>query len=287
MDGIIKRFGLKIFASDGQTVLLDDKGILQTWQEGRADNVDEDSPLVLSVYLPPETRSIRSALLRFRRQPFRAYSTGAASGGAFTTPSTGGHRHRMFKWLGWNESEVVLLKETVGAGEHSHDSAGTHDHGGIAQSGGDPPHTHVIYPHGAHQHPSADVHKHVYQMPLMTEWECQGVTGPWDKIGLNVLTSTSDDLWTYEASGAHTHEIDPHTHAIEYGIFTSTLPRNITIKINSIERTTALGGPFNADQSSLNIANFLQVGQWNTVEIGSDMLGRIDATVFIQALMGV
>ncbi|MFA5536759.1 MAG: hypothetical protein WDA53_06295, partial [Bacillota bacterium] len=243
MDGIIKRFGLKIFASDGQTVLLDDKGILQTWQEGRADNVDEDSPLVLSVYLPPETRSIRSALLRFRRQPFRAYSTGAASGGAFTTPSTGGHRHRMFKWLGWNESEVVLLKETVGAGEHSHDSAGTHDHGGIAQSGGDPPHTHVIYPHGAHQHPAAGRHGHA-----STTEHYHNVTLPDHR----------------HAVSDHAHAVNNHIHDMEYGIYTSTLPLNVTIKVNGADRTNVLGGPFSADQSSLKIANFLQVGQWNT-----------------------
>jgi len=31
----------------------------------------------------------------------------------------------------------------------------------------------------------------------------------------------------------------------------------------------------------------LSVGQWNTVQIGSSRLGRIDSTVFIQAKMGV
>ena len=81
MGGATKRFGLSVKAQDGATTLLDDRGLLQTWQEGRADNVQNNYPLVLNVYLPSETRSIGRALLRFRRQNFRAYSAGAASGG--------------------------------------------------------------------------------------------------------------------------------------------------------------------------------------------------------------
>ena len=46
---LAERFGVKIVAADGQTVLLDDRGILQTWQEGKADNVDQYYGLVLNV----------------------------------------------------------------------------------------------------------------------------------------------------------------------------------------------------------------------------------------------
>lgn len=273
MDGIIKRFGLKIFASDGQTVLLDDKGILQTWQEGRADNVDENSPLVLSIYLPPETRSIKSALLRFRRQPFRAYSTGAASGGGHTTPSGGGHSSGPFGQLLSTTSvadryslfSTYIPDYTDIRDAHQHDSAGSHDHGGTTH-GGPGDHQHTIWSHGSHQHPAAGRHGHA-----STTEHYHNVTLP------DHRHSVSD----------HAHTVNDHTHDIKYGIYTSTLPQNTNIKINSIDRTASLGGPFNADQVSLNIANFLQVGQWNTIEIGSSRLGRIDATVFIQALMGV
>lgn len=88
---------------------------------------------------------------------------------------------------------------------------------------------------------------------------------------------------------SHTHIISDHIHGIIYGIYEGTSPTNITIKINGTDRTSILGGGtgFNSDQSNLNITSYLSIGQWNTIELGSSQLGRLDATVFIQALMGV
>lgn len=43
---------------------------------------------------------------------------------------------------------------------------------------------------------------------------------------------------------------------------------------------------FSSSQNGINIAQYLSTGQWNTIELGSTRLGRIDATVFVQALMG-
>jgi len=84
------KFGLALWNKTGDTIILDEDGIMQTWQEGRTDNVQSGYPLVLNLYLPSETQSIKRAILRFKRMAFRAYSTGAASGGGHTTPSGGG-----------------------------------------------------------------------------------------------------------------------------------------------------------------------------------------------------
>jgi len=302
MDGATKRFGLNVKAQDGATTLLDDRGLLQTWQEGRADNVQNNYPLVLNVYLPPETRSIRRALLRFRRQNFRAYSTGAASGGGHVTPSAGAHRHRVFEWTGGGIWEDVMYTSTglagshdhPSAGSHQHEGAGSHDHGGTTY-GGPGNHQHVIYAHGYHQHPaagshshgSAGSHSHQQVVTLMRTWDCQDVNGRWQNIGIGSPATNISDIWTYEAAGSHTHTVNDHTHPISYGIYISTLPTSITVKINGVDRTSALGGPFNSDQANLDISSYLVIGQWNTIELGSSQLGRIDATVFIQALMGI
>jgi hypothetical protein len=302
MDGATKRFGLNVKAQDGATTLLDDRGLLQTWQEGRADNVQNNYPLVLNVYLPPETRSIRRALLRFRRQNFRAYSTGAASGGGHVTPSAGAHRHRVFEWTGGGIWEDVMYTNTrvagshdhPSAGSHQHEGAGSHDHGGTTY-GGPGNHQHVIYAHGYHQHPatgshshgSAGSHSHQQVVPLMRTWDCQDVNGRWQNIGIGSPATNISDIWTYEAAGTHTHTVNDHTHPISYGIYISTLPTSITVKINGVDRTSALGGPFNSDQANLDISSYLVIGQWNTIELGSSQLGRIDATIFIQALMGL
>lgn len=283
MDGIIKRFGLKIFASDGQTVLLDDRGILQTWQEGRADNVDNASPLTLSIYLPLETRSVRQAILRFRLQNFRAYEKAAASGGGADVTSASGGGDIVTSSSGGGATitsggggavtkttEVegftpgVAQETTLGAGGHNHGiPAGTT----LAIAGGGfvvwspiPDHSHALYRH----HHVIELGNHAHVVNISSHQHNVSVPN-------------------------HSHEVTvpAHTHDLNFGIYTSTSAQGVTIKINGVDRTTALGGPFNASQSHINIAPYLSVGQWNTIELGSSRLGRIDANVFIQAMMGV
>lgn len=285
MDGEDERFGGKFIAADGSTVLVDDQGLMQTWQEGRADNLDQTYPLVLNLYLPVETRSIKRAILRFRRLPFRAYSKSNASGGDYDdTTASGGYygdttddggqiTYTVAGWVGYTGSSGDY---TYGDGGHRHGSAGSHNHGLATgnewyvdrgngpewiewtahdghQHSSEPDHTHALYLHGHKL--EIDSHSHQFSVPN------------------------------------HTHEfsVPSHTHSINYGIYVSTTPTGITVKINGTDRTAALGGPFNSDQSNLEIEQYLSIGQWNTIELGvsSAQIGRLDATVFIQALIGV
>lgn len=230
------KYGLLLKDSSGNKTILDEDGILQTWQEGKADNVDSTHPLKLNIYIPSNTKSINKVLLRFKLEPFRAYSTGAASGGGSTetTAGSGDHRHLMMEWLGSVTS--TTYDGTAAYAFRAGDSAGNDDATFYIKSPGG-----------------------------------------------------STQIYTKGASGDHTHDviIPSHTHDITYEIYESTTPRNITIKINGIDRTSILGGSFNTDQNNLDISSYMLIGQWNTVELGSSRLGRIDATVFIQALMGV
>src|SRR5690606_24873625 len=84
------RFGLQLMNRTGKEVILDEMGMLQTWQEGRTDNVDQSHGLTLYVYLPPETLSVRRALLNFRLLPFRSYSSTTESGGQTVATSKSG-----------------------------------------------------------------------------------------------------------------------------------------------------------------------------------------------------
>ena len=270
---LAERFGIKIVAADGQTVLLDDRGILQTWQEGKADNVDPYYGLVLNVYVPSETREIRKALLRFRLESFRAYSKGNVSGGGGATTSrsasldisstensgfgTGLTTDEEY----WHSTNGPQLS-TQGAGYHNHGI--THGTALATTSGGsvsfsattDLNHTHrVIIPqhhHGFYVGGDDVIHSHAVYIP----------------------------------GHKHTVDIPDHTHGIIYGIYTSTTATGVTIKINGTDRTSELGGSFSTSQNGINIAQYLTTGQWNTIELGSTRLGRIDATIFIQALMG-
>ncbi len=260
MDGPTKRFGLKVKASDGSTILLDDQGSLQTYQDGRADNVDGTHSLPLHVYLPSETRSIKKALLRFKLLAFRAYETGAASGGG----STSGPSSASTTVSGYENIEVTnYIFDTgylVDYTDSEYADADTHNHGiadgtQLLKNGGGyvtyyvfngESHVHWLHPH--HHSYNAYGHSH----------------------GMN-----------------HTHQIYDHIHGLNFGIYEGTAATGVTVKINGIDRTAALGGPFNTDQNGLNISQYMVAGQWNIIELGSTQKGRIDATVFLQTLMGV
>lgn len=214
------------------SVVLNSDGLLQTWQEGRADNVDINNPLVLNVYLPQEVFSIHKAILRFRLQAFRAYETGASSGGGSTT-SSGGSTTKTTDSQSLTNTSSGINVDWVTA---------------TTTSGGTDNHTHNFQRVNAHNHDMA--HSHSVSIP------------------------------------SHTHYVSSHTHSIIYGIYQGETASSVTIKVNGIDRTSELGGTFSTDQSSLNLSSYMVIGQWNTIELGSATLGRIDANVFLQALTG-
>ena len=236
------KYGLLLKDSSGTKTILDEDGMLQSWQEGKIGNVDEYSPLTLNIYVPENTRYISKALLRFKMENFRAYSKSAIS----TEEST----------ISSQSSEEFSTTSASGGG-------GTKTtHGGVdvewtypeTQLAGDPPHTHTYKRVQSHAHDIIlEDHTHEIKIP------------------------------------PHEHEIiiPPHEHDIEYGIFEGDMPSNITITINGTGYTRYLGGRdgFNEDRDDLDITTLLEKGTWNTIEIGSSTMGRIDASIFIQCFM--
>ena len=268
LEDTVEHFGLRVKAQDGQTVLLDDRGLLQTWQEGRCDNVDSTHPLVLSVYLPTETRSIRKALLRLRLHKFRAYETGAASGGgAVVTSQSGG---------GQTSSSVDYMLPGYWLPPDWMDLEGSHSHS--ASSGS------ALTSGTGRTYGASDGSGHYHDFDISQLGHSHSIS-----IGSAGAHAHGRDVKHSHGLPAHTHDVNlpDHAHGLVFGIYEGTVAQSVTIKINGVDRTAALGGPFNVDQPGLDIGIYLLPGQWNVVELGSSQLGRIDATVFIQALLGV
>jgi hypothetical protein len=80
----------------------------------------------------------------------------------------------------------------------------------------------------------------------------------------------------------HVLEVDGHTHDITHGIYEGPSASDVTVTINGTDRTAALDGPFNTNQSSLDITQYLTATGWNTISLGSATLGRIHATIFVE-----
>lgn len=185
-------------------------GMKRAWQESQEDNLDATHPIVLDVYIPPDTKVIQRVKLRLRLKEFRGYTKTSAKTNTWVLDST-----------------YYLPPDFM-------ELAGNHGHGGVTGPGGADSHTHPISTDGNHAHGMISV---------------------------------------------------SHDHDMVYGIFVSTPAANVTVTINGTDRTSTLGGPFNADQGDLDITNFLTATGWNTISIGSSALGRIHATVFVETYL--
>lgn len=281
------RFGLQLMNRTGKEVILDEMGMLQTWQEGRTDNVDQSHGLTLYVYLPPETLSVRRALLNFRLLPFRSYSSTTESGGGSvqtssnggsvqTTTANGGGTSTSTQSGGSvskttasggsysdttsNQTFIALPYQTQGPSDIDVNGYATHYHRGVLD-GSHFNHSHsVSIPSHSHGF-SVPSHTHAFSVPNHTH----SITIP---------------------SHNHSVTIPSHSHGIKHGIYVGTFARGVGVIINGINRTTALGGKFNTSQANIEIGQYLNIGQWNEITLTSDSLGRIDGNVFVQAFMG-
>lgn len=296
MDGATKRFGLNVKAQDGQTTLLDDRGILQTWQIQHADNLDSNHPLKIIFYIPPEANlgAGKRFKLSFTREWFRAYETGAASGGGSTRTSTsaGEHRHKVFEWIGGVWDDPLTL---------STNTAGSHNHSINVNDGGNHQHRYWDEPVGAnytdyagtHDHSASSgysgSHGHNFTIPYIKTFRALKSSSGNDFWNVGIGAPDYEDIWTFGAAGDHNHTvtIPDHTHELIFGIYESTAPTDITITIDGQNVTDNLGGPFNENKTDLDLSPFITSTGWHTLELGSATLGRLNASLFIQVFMHV
>jgi hypothetical protein len=216
--------------------------------------------LKIYLFIPGTAKVINQVLLRFQRDYFRAYSVGAEFYQRSSwTSEDGGADVRTSR----EKAEVL---ETTGST------------GGIGTTSGSGVEVQYDYAwtkqadNHAHEYRWVESHKHVFELPDHSH----NFTIPSHHHEVEI-----DD---------HKHVLPDisHTHETIYGIYEhNVLPSDIRIAINGVNRTVELGGGagFNTNQSSLNITNYVNKGMWNTIEISGQGKGRIDASVFIQALM--
>ncbi|UUV25843.1 MULTISPECIES: phage tail spike protein [Lysinibacillus] len=271
-------YGLQVFDKTGNQTILDENGILQTWQQNSVDNVDGYNPLTLEVFIPSETLSIKKVMLRFKLLQFRAYSQTTESGGGTYSSTDGG---------GGAYTSTGSGGGTYGSTDSGGGTFSSTESGGSAivtsgDSGID-----VIYgtaqtdPAAGHSHTFRDVigHKHNISLPSHTH----SFSVPSHS---HMLSVPSHSHMVDIPSHSHSFTVPSHSHPIQHGIYKSTYARQLSVHINGVNRDYELGGKFDVDRHDLNITPYLVKGQWNTIDLYSSQLGRIDATVFVQALMG-
>lgn len=257
------RYGLKLTDDTGRNTILDDRGILQTWQDGRCDNIDNGYPLRLRVFVPNETARIYKASLRIYVERYRAFSKGSVYAGYESSSTSSGGYQSVFNSTSAGGGDFV--QRTTDVDRYIYGVQGGHNHG-VAQ------YTELAgYRNG------------------QIGWVASFVqSGNHDhNFSFNIPQHSHSINFTI---GDHSHRftINDHSHATIFGIYEdSSSGSNMQIYINGTNRTATLTGSsyFNYNQSELNVTSYLSIGTWNTIEIRCSSRARVDATVFIQALL--
>ena len=255
------RYGLKLTDASGNRTILDDNGILQSWQDGRCDNIDDKNPLKLHIYIPKETQRIYKAALRIYTEGFRAYSKATEwKGTQSTSTDSGGGDYTSTDGGG---GDYTSTEYDGGTAETSHGSSNVQ--GGMQR----------VYVQG-----EGKGYIDIYQ----TTYHEHVVDIPNHSHGVNIPNHTHN-----VRIENHTHDVDipGHQHDIVFGIYQEYASNVRTeIYINGTDRTSAIsgGGYVYGNNDEMNLTTYLKNG-WNEIEVRSNGRCRVDATIFIQALL--
>lgn len=146
-------------------------------QYSDADNADPNNPMIFDVFMPAEYLGIQSLKLSFKRQPFRAYSTGAGSGGGSAVTSRAGGASATTSRSGGGQTSNQVAQVTIGGnsvrsgGASGETVAHTHvtllpDWYVPAHAHGMPTHTHVV---------DIPEHTHILDIPAHTHGIIYGI----------------------------------------------------------------------------------------------------------------
>lgn len=147
MDGTVRATKLQLNNSN----IID---FTQHYAYDDADNASPTHPMLFDVFIPSEYSGIQSMKLTFKAEPFRAYSTGAASGGGTTvTSASGGGSATTSRSGGGGTSgtgptstgltSVTTGNQVVSGSNHYHRSD-AHNHHIDNHTHSVPSHTHIV-----------------------------------------------------------------------------------------------------------------------------------------------
>ena len=245
----VDKYGIEIKNAAGDATVLDQDGIIQSWGDSYADNVDATHKLKIKFYIPTETLSVKKVLLNFSLEAFRAYETGAASGGSSspTSEENGDHVHLIMTYNSTINDIVSVVKAAGG---------------------------------------SVNVHAANESTRWFTTGDASGGAGA--EVGME-SSSGSTNIYSKIASGKHTHDvtISAHTHDITYGIYESTSATGVKVYVDGTLRLDNGGAGYTTDQDNLDLSTWITTAGWHYIELSSTQLGRINCVYFMQVFLGV
>jgi hypothetical protein len=252
--------------------LITPSGILDTNNINRSDNVANGYPLIIRFYIDDQVNSIDKVFLRLTNENFRAYSTGAASGGGATSgassSSTTASSSETSRTSG---SSSASTTDSGGSSTRTSSKAGSHSSSTSTRWSGDNQTVATGIDAASAAYPGR--HTHSFSVPDHSH----SVTIQNHSHGMSHTHSFT--IPSHSHGMAHTHTIPNHTHGITYGIYENNATNNtVTIYVDGVQRAST-----STKDASVNLSSWITTKGWHTVELRSTVLKRISAGLFIKS----
>ena len=243
--------------NDGNNqALITPAGILDTNNIARSDNVADGYPLIMRFYIDDQVNTIDKVFLRLTNEKFRAYSTGAASGGG----STSGSSSASTTSDGGGSTSGASSKSTSDSGGSSTPTSQQVSDGFVhavltSSVSGSTTHQHIV---------DEGDFSHVHKVSIGSH-----------SHGMSHTHAIPD----HSHGMAHTHSTPDHMHGQVYGIYEDAVPNNVvTVWVDGVQRAS-----LSSQDASVNLSTWLTTKGWHTVEIRSAVRKRISAGLFIKS----
>lgn len=248
---------------------------------GFPDNFDSTYPFILPYYIDSSAKVIRATLSLYF-QPYRAYETAASSGGGSTSGSGGSATPTSSSGGGTTSSSTDIgHTHTVTVDNHTHIVFSGNSSGGTPANGtwgqfGSGSGTGVWVGGTASGGNSGS---------------SGGGQTPTSSSGGGSHTHTVGDHTHTVTISDHTHSTPNHTHGITYGIYSSGYPTAVSITIDGVDVTSALGGPWSPsaldpNELDMDITNYTASAGTHTIQLTTTGQGRCIPLLIIKSVLG-
>ncbi|MDD3092448.1 MAG: hypothetical protein PHG80_12550, partial [Methanoregulaceae archaeon] len=246
---------------------------------------DASHPFTMDFKLPSELTTVISAKLSFKLRPFRAHSTGAASGGG-SSPTSGNTdvgtkvSSESADWpynaatgnVDGSLPNTASGKESVRSNKYTDYANGTGTYTDYADGT------------GSHRHPTlSNSHRHLLtQGTDYFEGHTHQMGQHQHALGENGGEHTHDVV---VGSHNHTVTISPHTHGIAYGIYEESNSPTVHYHVDNGAGFGGASSDYTEDQVDLDISGSVSGAGWKSVRF--DVTARCRITAILEVKVDI
>jgi hypothetical protein len=246
---------------------------------------DASHPFTMDFKLPSELTTVISAKLSFKIRPFRAHSTGAASGGG-SSPTSGNTdvgtkvSSESADWpynaatgnVDGSLPNTASGKESVRSNKYTDYANGTGTYTDYADGT------------GSHRHPTlSNSHRHLLtQGTDYFEGHTHQMGQHQHALGENGGEHTHDVV---VGSHNHTVTISPHTHGIAYGIYEESNSPTVHYHVDNGAGFGGASSDYTENQVDLDISGSVSGAGWKSVRF--DVTARCRITAILEVKVDI